>query len=535
MAGWEPRQTLTRQLAVFGLFLSMGCGCPEFDEMEVGDPDGALSPWDKVTVQAGIADFERWSGLDGVCVPEVSVVAEINGGLASGRYYGPHQAIEVISGAGPTTTVHELCHAWDFEHGGASEENLRLFPVDRIDPFRYRTRSSQVRESFARICERGPYGQDVILALEEECGVELRHPAMDFVLDEVFVKAERTREPARLTPFTPMTRSIGSYIGQGTLRGAASGQDFVVLLVEDPADPPGDSGIASESLGLTKWRLVSVDPFDGMPMAEETILVDQRQDVPSFRLLDSSDRPVLLLRDRPGVTYAWRLGPDLSRERLSDWSVDIGLLPGIFEGGGVVLEDVALLPVGEDQVATVGAPWVAVDLASGEMTEHPSLMGLREAGEISDRYVAAWPEGGWVRRWGSPVEPDLPLVEAAAYLPAVEARLDRWTPEQGWRSLTTTSYGVTPPLAVGVDGKILAMFSHYDDWGSYVYLNVLVLHRGGSDWGTLPEPCEVSSIYPTFVRAFYLDDGNGPQWWMLAWVAGSSQGGRYELWNLSDL
>jgi hypothetical protein len=308
----------------------------------------------------------------------------------------------------------------------------------------------------------------------------------------------------------------------------------LVFLIEDPADPPGDSGLASESFALTKWRLLSLDPINGIPLAEETILVDQRQDVPSFRLLDSADQPVLLLRDRPGVTFAWRLSADLGRVRLNDWSLDIGLLPGIFEGGGVVLEDVALLPLGEDQVPTVESPWVAVNLESGRTTEHPSLAGIREAGDIPDRYVAALPDGGWIRRWGSPVTPDLPLVEAAAYIPAVEARLDSWSPDTGWRTHTTMAYGVAPPLAMGLDGSMLSTFYHYDDWGSYVYLSTLVLHRGGSDWGTPPEPCDAPAAYPTFVRAFYLEGVNGPQWWMLTWLGGTSQGGRYELWDLTE-
>jgi hypothetical protein len=511
--------------AVAALVLGAGCGCPDFSEMQIGDPDEVSTAWDQGTVAQGIADFSAWTGLDGVCVTGVDVRAEINGGLAMGRYYGPNNAIEVISGAEPSTTVHELCHAWDREHDLPSMKMPEKLPVDRITAALYPTREAQEREAFARLCERGPRGLDLLRAVEERCGLALEHPAQSWVLDEVFTETapNMVSEGLGLLRLDPL--SLDGHVGDAALFGMASGRSTVVLLTRDAADPPAADDPLDPRASFT-YRLTTVDPWTGLRRGERVFSADAGTSPSTLRLVDGTEAPLLLYRQNNGQTLAFRVVEQTGAlVQLPTWWVDIGGQPTEAEGGGVLVGDVALVPLGADAAEAQGQRWVAVSLRTGRAVEHPALDGLEDSGPAEDLYIGALPDGRILRRFGRWQVPHAPApTEAVGAISGVDASLAIWDPADGWAVQDLDAVDASRPLAADGEGHLLAIFDHSDLVGDYDLLETLVVgHAARPRWWMEEQACASRTAWPRVLRSFVVEAPEGGwSWWVLLYEDASS-------------
>ncbi len=165
-----------------------GCDCPPMDAMVVRDPQGLASGEQVREIRAAFDDFERWTGAESLCVPGVRIrrLPFVGGRtLWRGAFIQlDPEWLEVAHQA----TLHELCHAWDREHGFLSLDEPGLFPEDDeavshafVGPVLRRL------ESFAFACQEGPRDLGFELGLEEACGLELVGPRERFLLEEVFL------------------------------------------------------------------------------------------------------------------------------------------------------------------------------------------------------------------------------------------------------------------------------------------------------------------------------------------------------------
>ena len=535
----RPARSAWRRLRHFGLRLApaaalllVGCGCPDFDDMVVGDPDGVANAWDRGVVSQGIHNFEAWSGLDGVCVSGVDVRAEINGGLAMGRYYGPRNAIEVIAGAESSTTVHELCHAWDNREGYVSVEMPEKLPVDRITAALYPTRQAQLRESFARLCERGPHGLELTRTIEDRCGLQMEHPAQTFVLDEVFAAAPRPGSPASVGSLRLLPRSLDAFVGDRALFQLASGAETVTLLLRDPPPDPSEEGL-TDVIDTLSYHLVTVDPATGLARGQRRFQADAATPSSAMRLVDSTEAPLFLWRQSGGRTLAFRVIEATGvLVELPTWWADIGVQPPTGEGGGVLVGRVALVPLGADAAEAQGKAWIAVDIFTGREVEHPALEGVELSGPADDLYVGALPDGGILRRFGRWEVNHAPAPEGAVGgVTGAQASLALWREDTGWTHPELDAYDVARPMASDGQGHLLSIFEHRDLVGDYDLVRTLLVGgeadtAGGPRPTWLPEAaCSYSERVPRVLRSFQLQDGAGGwDWWALVYEANNSAG-----------
>lgn len=530
----SPRWPLGRSALGCALAgLSASCGCPDFGEMEVGDPDGVASAWDVGVVSQGIRDFEAWTGLGGVCVSGVDVRAEINGGLAMGRYYGPRNAIEVIAGAESSTTVHELCHAWDNREGYPSVTMPEALPVDRITAALYPTRQAQLRESFARLCERGPRGLEITRTIEARCGLRLEHPAQTTVLDEVYAAAPRSRAAGPVGQLRLEHTTLDGVIGDSSLYQLASGAETVTLLLRDPAPPPGEEGLA-DGLEARTYRVVTVEPTTGLVRGQRQFQADEGTAPSAMRLVDGTEAPLFLWRQGAGRTLAFRvIEATGALVQLPTWWADIGLQPAPGEGGGVLVGDVALVPLGADAAEAQGRAWIAVELRTGRPVDHPALEGVElsgPVGELDALYLGALPGGGILRRYGRWEVNHAPAPEGAVGgVTGANASLAIWFEDTGWTHPNLDAYDVGRAIAADPNGHLLALYEHRDLVGDYDLVRTLLV--GGPDGGArpywLPEAaCTYSDRVPSVLRSVQLADGAGGwDWWVLLWEYNGNAGG----------
>lgn len=53
------------------VLLLVACArCPTFEEMEVTDPDSVGDEGLVAEIEGAVADFQAWTGREGVCVPD---------------------------------------------------------------------------------------------------------------------------------------------------------------------------------------------------------------------------------------------------------------------------------------------------------------------------------------------------------------------------------------------------------------------------------------------------------------------------------
>lgn len=143
------------------MFLLLGCRppdaapCPSFEETEIVDEVGVPNALEEV--RQAFADFSSWTSRAGVCIEQVALVDEVPVDGASGQYTGDRVLVEPGPFSVRETTLHELCHAWDWAEGRPSRERPDLFPPGSVpgNPA-YPTDEGRIAEAFAEACALGP-------------------------------------------------------------------------------------------------------------------------------------------------------------------------------------------------------------------------------------------------------------------------------------------------------------------------------------------------------------------------------------------
>lgn len=225
------------------LWLLVACGCPTFDEMEVTDRTGTAEPALIADIEAGLVDFARWTGREGVCVPRIAVVEDADRsvdpdagyggggwspvaretaqhfGNAGGHYRGDRKAIFIAAAAsdGRGVAVHELCHAIDHREDH-SADNPELFPALDWEEYPTRSERAREREAFARTCGWGALDLTAVDAVDAACGSSSVSEAYRYVLDEVYTEHPTSTLGAQGLTWTTSARAIevpaGVYVYQ---------------------------------------------------------------------------------------------------------------------------------------------------------------------------------------------------------------------------------------------------------------------------------------------------------------------------------
>lgn len=182
----------TGRMHLSWLLALVGCGCPDFADIEVAADDTVADPDRSIaTVEGAIADFAAWTQRAGVCVDHVDIrdeviVQRLSGPLRVGGYYeSDGTGIVLADTVLGEATRHELCHALDKKER-LSLDNADLFPPEDVDvvPGAYVNESMRIRESFARACEETPSDLTLLDAASVACGVDFVDERTHF-LDEV--------------------------------------------------------------------------------------------------------------------------------------------------------------------------------------------------------------------------------------------------------------------------------------------------------------------------------------------------------------
>jgi len=444
--------------------------------MIVTDPDEVASLFDVAEFSQAIAHFEQWSGWRTVCVPELQVRSELREGAIIGLYQGAHQPIQLATGSGHDTAVHEMCHAADDRLGWLSHDHPDLFPVTHIDSVTYASRLSQVRESFARTCETGPSGLSLMRGVEERCGVPLEHPGHQLVVDLVYEGAKPVSAAANIRTLGQRDIGVEHLVGaEGQVRDVASGGRLLWLVVED-LPPLRDAGNPTDHLNLVKWRLLGIAPETGVLEQEHVLLrelptreVERRM----FRILDSADDPIVVEGTDEAPTHVWRLDEQSGQlQRLPDLPFAMGISAVDLSVSGVVEGEVALMRVAvppvdllpdsamkveawyEVPIRLWGAGWVAFEPDTGALVDdHIVYSGIFDhllpgpaltLTATDDGVVAVGLESGVVPYW-----------------PYGALRL---RPNGKSEPITLTGAAVSPPIGVFPDGTRLGLWSDLEVW-----------------------------------------------------------------------
>ncbi|MES2639373.1 MAG: hypothetical protein V4850_07805 [Myxococcota bacterium] len=278
------------------MILLVGCRppdeapCPTFAETElvdeVGDPD-ALEE-----VRQAFADFASWTSRPGLCLMEVALVDEVPIDAASGLYVGDRVLVEPHAVSVRETTLHELCHAWDWTEGRPSAERPDLFPPDSVPEHpAYPTEDDRTGEAFAGACGLGARA-----VAEEELAATLCGAASPVGDAEAWVRAHVydafVDELGVDVAFAPMAITRASLWGDGTLtdvtHSVAAGDVLAVLTV--------DARTAVSRLWL-------VDPVTA---TVTEVALPAEADGQSFGLLGSDGDPIVW---SPNPLRAWRIDP----------------------------------------------------------------------------------------------------------------------------------------------------------------------------------------------------------------------------------
>ncbi len=481
--------------------------------MRVTDPDGVGTNVDMARFSNAIVEFEAWTGWRTVCVPELQVRPELNGGAVVGLYQGPHEAIQLVSGIGADVAIHEMCHAADQRLGWPSMDNPALFPVTHVDPVNYTSRDSQVRESFARACEAGPEGLSLVRAMGERCGFPIEHPGYTLVLNEVYGKAKVSRTPARLDVLDQHDVGIDGLVGSSTLLDVASGQSLVWLALKEPT-PLRENNDATDILEREAWRVVGFDPMTGREVTTHTLLRSPphpSEYARQFRLLDSVGDPLLVEGTNEAPTYLWRLHEDTGElELLHTLPFALGADLSVLSPAGVVSEGVALVrvdvppdglpvfPVPEHEVSAVrllGQGWVAVDIESGAiLDEHPVYKGVFDDQLDGGGTLLTASEEGVV---AVGVEP--------AVFPFWPYRTRLLTPGGRIEEPRIASAGLSNPMGLTAQGDVMALWSNREVWSRIDTRRFWVVQTGDS-FAVPDDACQPQDEGFIAIRTFHLGE-----------------------------
>jgi hypothetical protein len=328
-----------------------GCGgCPPFAELEVTDPEGVATEPMLELVADVLAEFERWTGREGVCVSEVRLEPDLGehqpswadepyepSGLYDRRPGGDLILLDVGQASLSGTLNHELCHAVDLKGGRYSRRNRELFEsAFAAKSYSWLSLDYPPDEVFAVLCAPGPDGLDV--AAEAGCGLS---PQEAFLLEEVFTGPWRQSHTWNALELAP--RPLVLPEGTPTWVVAGAGTLVVGLVGPEEADAQRVSLLEiSVETGVVDSFELSIAP--GAPW----ILLGG----------DEGEDPLLVVID--GISRAWRV--DLRADLLVEVpfpSEITKLHSGILSDGSAWLEA---------DVGDGARDWYQVDLDSGELS-----------------------------------------------------------------------------------------------------------------------------------------------------------------------
>lgn len=282
--------------------------CVAFEDMTVFDPDDLAGADMTTEIEAAIMDFAAWTGREGVCVPGVEIVADVPeddpDNPKVGTYEGPHDRILVQADATLSTrdiTVHELCHALDYDEDLEESWPEGAFTAGSVDPdLDYDSVDTRTHEAFARACAGGPTDLVVAAALDTQCG-RLELTAADVYISTTVYPAYATTtfDP---TPFTVTIDARPVDIDPRYAIYGAAGYDGEVLVLVDWYDP-----------GLDGYRVgvLRLDPGTGSLLGRIDIR-GLRPYASGVRMAVSDGRPVALVYAYGGdaeTTMAYEIDP----------------------------------------------------------------------------------------------------------------------------------------------------------------------------------------------------------------------------------
>jgi hypothetical protein len=214
------------------LELMAGCGCPSFGDTEVTDPNDLASRDFLAEIRAGIADLAAWTGRDGVCVSELSVVAADDSRLEDtyvGRYFHSSGHVIISAGASSPRVVarHELCHALD-ALDGISDAHAEVFAGDDD------TYADSASERFAHVCEQEPRDLAFAETFAPVCDLPAEGEMASLTLELALSAADADPGVAGTLPVEivrhPVTLPAAGY------STALAANDGLGLAVETPSD-----------------------------------------------------------------------------------------------------------------------------------------------------------------------------------------------------------------------------------------------------------------------------------------------------------
>lgn len=279
--------------------------------MKVTDPDGVADEDLLSEIEGAVADFEAWTGRDGVCVPSIRVQADVPeeepGSDVVGMYQGDHQPILVQSGSvlsAHEIVIHELCHALDYHEDLSESWPAGAFRAEDItEDLNYPKGAKRTHEDFARTCDDAPDDLTLVLALDAQCGTQSWGDDGKFIASVVYPQfPSATINPE---PFSFDVRSTVLAFGSDYWIYGAVGVEGELLVLVDRLDEGIDRG---------RVGVLRIDPTTG----EVEDWVEILTGVPEQWLrLALSDEALVALISRPGtgadgeepLTEAFRFDP----------------------------------------------------------------------------------------------------------------------------------------------------------------------------------------------------------------------------------
>ncbi len=182
-------------MSVFlSVFVFAGCSpCGPWSEILIDASASSDPAASEKTVRIGMDQLVGWTGRESSCVSSVVLVDELKSeGLKVNGSFQPDSALVSLESALESaplkrTTIHEFCHAIDFEDGLVSESTLVLAPVAEGLPVAYyETETDRLHEAFARVCTQGPQGVAVLHGISQICDLDLELDAHRFVEEQIF-------------------------------------------------------------------------------------------------------------------------------------------------------------------------------------------------------------------------------------------------------------------------------------------------------------------------------------------------------------
>lgn len=181
-------------MSVFlSVFVFAGCSpCGPWSEIPIDANTSAEPALSATLVRDGMEQLAAWTERESTCVSEVRFVDDLRDGSQklNGRYLENPGRVFVestlVSSKIPSITIHEFCHAIDFEGQIVDKESTALESVAEGLPAYYASETDQLHEAFARVCTQGPQGVAVLHGISQICDLDLELDAHRFVEEQIF-------------------------------------------------------------------------------------------------------------------------------------------------------------------------------------------------------------------------------------------------------------------------------------------------------------------------------------------------------------